>query len=113
MGLKYSDKTKLTNEDLVACYPRRIEKNKNYEIWQFPYVNNEVLYDEDDMVGISFGERVNKIFLISKFKYRLEDLDFINRVISLVHDISDKFEIEKHLVTTDPSLEEVLRMMEQ
>lgn len=113
MRLKYSDGTILTNEDLVACYPRRIEKKENYEIWQFPYVKNEVLHDEDDIIGISFIERTNKIFLISKFKHRLEDLDFINRIISLVHDVSDKFEFEKHLVTTDPSLEEVLRIMEE
>ncbi|MDD7305681.1 MAG: hypothetical protein PUG67_03745 [Peptoniphilaceae bacterium] len=76
-------------------------------------MNNDVLYDEDDIVGISFGERINKIFLISKFKYRLEDENFINRIISLVHDVSDKFEFEKHLVTTYPSLEEVIKIMKE
>ena len=111
--MKYSDETMLTNEDLVACYPRRIEKNKSYEIWQFPYVNNDVLYDEDDIVGIIFGDRINKIFLISKFKYRLEDENFINRIISLVHDVSDEFDLKKYLVTIDPTLEEVLKMMEE
>ncbi|MDO5047455.1 MAG: hypothetical protein Q4D88_02780 [Anaerococcus sp.] len=109
--MKYSDETILTNEDLVACYPRRIEKNSSYEIWQFPYVYNEVLYGEDDIVGISFGDRINKIYLISKFKNRLEDLDFINRVISLIHDISDEFEVEKRLVKSDLSLKEVLKIM--
>ena len=98
MGLKYSDGDMITNEDLVACYPRRIKKIKSYEVWQFPYVNNEVLYDEDD---------------ISMFKDRLEDLDFINRVISLVHDISDEFEIEKQLVETELSIEEILKMIKE
>lgn len=113
MGLKYSDGDMITNEDLVACYPRRIKKIKSYEVWQFPYVNNEVLYNEDDIVGISFGNGINKIYIISMFKDRLEDLDFINRVISLVHDISDEFEIEKQLVETELSIEEILKMIKE
>ena len=47
------------------------------------------------------------------FKDRLEDLDFINRVISLVHDISDEFEIEKQLVETELSIEEILKMIKE
>ncbi|MDO5036821.1 MAG: hypothetical protein Q4E37_00800 [Tissierellia bacterium] len=109
--MKYLDGTLLTNEDLLASYPRRIEKNENYEIWQFPYVKNEVLYDEEDLVGIHFGDRRTKIFLISKFKNRLEDLDFIDRVIALVHDISDEVELEKQVLKSDISVEDLLKIM--
>lgn len=97
--MKYIDDSELNNEDLVACYPRRIEMQKNYELWQFPYVKEEVLHDENDIVGINFFENRIRISIISECQNHLEDSDYINRIISLVHDISTEFIVEKHLVS--------------
>lgn len=36
--MKYSDRSDILNEDIIACYPRRIEKSKDYEVWKSPYV---------------------------------------------------------------------------
>ena len=111
--MNYTDHSKLTNEDLVACYPRRIEMAKSYELWQFPYVKDDILYDEDDIIGITFNESLNRIAIISEYPHHLEDTDYINRIISLVHDISNKFSVDKHLVNNDStsSIEEILQII--
>lgn len=109
--MNYTDRSKLTNEDLVACYPRRIEMAKSYELWQFPYVKDDILYDEDDIIGITFDEGFNHIYIISEYPHHLEDADYINRIISLVHDISNEFSVDKYLVNNSSisSIEEILQ----
>ncbi|MCR0155784.1 hypothetical protein MKC74_06690 [[Clostridium] innocuum] len=91
--MKFSDGTDMQNEDIIACYPRRIEKSKDYEVWQFPYVKNSILY-EDCLAVIRFRYKTSYIFVISEKKEYLQDKDFLNRIISLVHDISNKFFLE-------------------
>ena len=103
----------ITNEDLVACYPRRLKRIKAYEIWQFPYVKEDVLYDEEDLVGIRFGTDRNTVFLLSKFQNRLVDVNYINRIISLVHDISEEFVVEKRLVSSEISVEEAMKIIKK
>lgn len=111
--MEYTDKTRLTNEDLVACYPRRIGMGQDYELWQFPYVKNEILYDEDDIIAINFGKKTNRISIISEYPAHFDDLDYINRVISLVHDVSDSFQVNHYLINNDSglSLEEVMQKL--
>ena len=92
--MKYIDNSKLNNEDLVACYPRRIEIKKNYELWQFPYIKDDILHDEIDIVGINFFENIVRISIISECHHHLKDPNYINRIISLVHDITTEFIIE-------------------
>lgn len=97
----------------MACYPRRIEMANSYELWQFPYVKDDILYDEDDIIGITFHEGFNRISIISEYPHHLEDTDYINRILSLVHDISNEFVVDKHLVDSNrtSSVEKILQII--
>ncbi len=108
--MNYANHSTLTNEDLVACYPRRIEKAESYELWQFPYVKNNILYNEDDIIGIIFSKDKNIINIISEYSYHLEDNDYINRIISLVHDISNEFIVNKYFANNGArSVEKIIQ----
>lgn len=101
--MRYQDNDKLTNDDLVAIYPRRLYKKDNIEIWQFPYVKDEILYDEDSLVGIKFS-KVSEVYLVTPIKDRIEDKEYLNRIISLVHDLDMDFEtynLKKDLTVTE------------
>ena len=71
--MKYTDGTILENHDLVILYPRRILKKENYEIWQYPYFDNEVLYDDFDLQLIVFKEDIVRSFHVSEKYERLKD----------------------------------------
>lgn len=88
----------MTNEDIIAYYPRRIERGAHYEIWQFPYVKDGVFYDNFDLAVVQFLKNQNIVTLFSEYKNRLEDCDYIARVQLLVHDISNCFDVKTQLV---------------
>lgn len=98
--MKYWDNDELTNEDLIGIYPRRLMIKDNYEIWQYPYVIDDTLYDENDIVGVEFSKFVNRVFLFSSFKNRIDDMEYLNRISILVHDLGKGFEI----ITVDKML---------
>lgn len=86
----------INNEDLIIMYPRRTYKERNCEIWQYPYVKNGVLSLDTDLVIIIFGE-INKIVHLTKNEERLKDTDYMGRVEVLVHDLNQEFEYEFHV----------------
>lgn len=89
---------KIYDEDLLVIYPRRIIKKKNYEVWQFPYVKNNIYHDDFNLAVVRFGFISNDILLISEHQNRLEDREYIGRVQLLVHDISSEFNVDVLLV---------------
>lgn len=107
------DRTPLTNEDLIACYPRRLQIETGYELWQFPYVRDDVLYDEDDLIIVRFHEGTSRVSVLSKYPHHLEDRDYLGRVLLLVHDASQEFFLDKYLVERDgcPSEDDVREML--
>ena len=93
--MKYWDGDVINDEDLIGIYPRRLMIKDNYEIWQYPYVTDDTLQDENDIVGISFSKSLNRIYLFSPFVNRLEDMEYLNRISILVHDLMIEFDIIK------------------
>lgn len=107
--MRYQDNDQLTNEDLVAIYPRRLYKKGTIEIWQFPYVKDEILYDEDSLVGIEFST-IAELYLVTPFKNRYEDKEYLNRIISLVHDLDMDFEV--YSINKDLTVKEIIAYLE-
>lgn len=97
--MKNSDNVIMTNDDIMICYPRRIEKNQNYEVWQFGYIRDDVFYDNFDLAFIKFSQDKNMITVISEHKNRLEDTAYISRIQLLIHDISSEFDVKTVLVS--------------
>lgn len=94
-----ADHSIMTNEDFVICYPRRIEKGYDYEVWQYPYVRDGVFYDNFDVAVVRFGGKSNTVTLVTEHEDRLHDTDYIARIQLLIHDISeDFFEVKVKLV---------------
>ena len=75
--MKYEDKTKIEELDLTALYPRIIEKHENYEIWQHPYVREDVLENDPDFQLVYFNKdgSVDSYHVSSK-EYRFKDIFF-------------------------------------
>lgn len=96
--MKHLSGEKMTDEDLIAIYPSRIKRGKNYEVWQFAYVKDDTYHDNFDFAVVRFGAKSNDILLISQHQNRLDDRDYHGRVQLLVHDISTRFNVETKLV---------------
>lgn len=110
--MEYWNGVKLKNDDLVACYPRRIQVGKYYEIWQFPYVRNNILHDGDDIVAITFLDN-HQITVISEHSDRLNDQDYLNRIINLVHDISKNDYVVKTELVDDLDSEKTKNFLDR
>lgn len=97
--MRNADNSIITNEDLIICYPRRIEKGSNYEVGQYPYIKDGVFHDNFDLAVVQFLGKRNIVTLISEHESRLRDKDYIARIQLLVHDISDdSFDVRTELV---------------
>lgn len=97
MRFKYNNE-KISSEDLIAIFPRRVEKIKNFEIWQYPYIDSDYLYDTEDYVVLEFNETQDIIHIISTDKAHLSNRFHLDRITSLLHDISLNFDFKLYYI---------------
>lgn len=88
------DKTEITEEDMISIFPRRIEKNLRFEIWQYPYFDNQLLYNDEDFVIIEFNDKQDIIHVISMHESHLQNQFHLERISNLIHDISANFDFK-------------------
>ena len=97
--MKYEDGTILEESDLIALYPRRIEKKENYEVWQHPYTKGNVLENEPDFQLVFFNEDGSvDSYHVSHKEYRFKDLTHLGKLQLIYHDITLKFNEYTHLI---------------
>lgn len=94
--MKFQDNDKISNEDLIVIYPRRTFKEKNFEIWQFPYIKDNIVSLDNDLVFVKFGE-VDKVILLTEYGQRVDDPDYIGRIELLIHDLDQDFEFKYYI----------------
>lgn len=94
--MKFQDNDKISNEDLIVIYPRRTPKEKNYQIWQFPYIKDNIVSLDNDLVFVKFGE-VNKVILLTEYEQRVDDPNYICRIELLIHDLDQEFEFKYYI----------------
>lgn len=94
--MNFEDSKVINNEDLIIMYPRRTLKENDYEIWQFPYVFDNVVSLDTDLVFVHFGNR-NKITHLAVNEERTKDLDHLSRIELLVHDLNEEFDYESYV----------------
>lgn len=86
------------NPYLEWIYPQRCIIGDHFEIWRFPYVNNGILEDEGDFVLTLFNGTRNYLHLFTGHPERTKDLDYLARILWLVHDISEAFGMDFHVI---------------
>lgn len=91
--MKFQDNDKISNEDLIVIYPRRTPKEKNYQIWQFPYIKDNIVSLDNDLVFVKFGE----VILLAEYEQRVDDTDYIGRIELLMHDLDQDFEFKYYI----------------
>ena len=105
--MKYWNGVILTEEDLIAIYPRRIVKNKNYEVWQHHYINDGILHVDFEIQLVIFESesKVSSYYFSSSLE-RLYDKNHIGRMQLVFHDVCLNFE-EHFILVEDIYSEEV------
>lgn len=83
--MRYSNGEEIT-EDFQGFYPRRSYVKGNYEVWLSPYVNHETYYNDNIVVAKKVRNKWY-IGIFSQHEEQLKNLDYINEVSFLYHDI--------------------------
>lgn len=83
---------------LEWIYPQRCRIGSHYELWRFPYVKDGVLEDEPDFVLVLLNGTRNEIHLFTGFVERTQDRDYLARILWLIHDISNEFDMQFHVL---------------
>lgn len=90
--MRFNDGTVLKSDDYLALSPRRIEKHKNYEIWQHPYYKDNYLENDPDIQLVYFNSDSSiDSYHVSSKKYRLKDSEHLGRLQLVYHDITLNF----------------------
>lgn len=108
--MKFKDLSEMKDQDLIACYPRRIEKGDSYELWKFPYVEDDVLFN-DNLVFVEFRENMALLILISEFDSQVFDSFYMDRISVLVEGIYAEYHTEA-MVIDDLDSEITLDLLE-
>lgn len=97
--MKFENGTILTSEDMLALYPRRILKEQKYEIWQHPYIREDILEDGYDLQLVVFNDdgSVNS-YHVSDKEHRLKDLTHLGKLQLIYHDVTLEFNEHQHLI---------------
>lgn len=83
--MKYGD-GEIIDYNFQGFYPRRALIKGNYEIWLSPYVNHETYYNDNIIVAKKVRNKWY-IGIFSEHEEQLKNLDYINEVGFLYHDI--------------------------
>lgn len=83
--MKHSDGESI-DYNFQGFYPRRSLRKGNYEIWLSPYVNDETYYNDNIIVAKKVRNKWY-IGIFSEYEEQLKNLDYINSVGFLYHDI--------------------------
>lgn len=97
MRFEYNNE-EISEEDLIAIFPRRIQRLKNFELWQYPYIDSRFLYETEDYVILEFNERQDIIHVISANKDHLNNRFHLDRITNLIHDISHNFDFKFYYI---------------
>ncbi|AVM42922.1 hypothetical protein [Fastidiosipila sanguinis] len=100
MRFEYNNE-EISEEDLIAIFPRRIQKVKNFEVWQYPYIVSSFLYKTEDYVILEFNEKQDIIHVISTNKDHLNNRFHLDRISNLIHDISLNFDFKLYYIDND------------
>ena len=92
------DNQEISEEDLIAIFPRRIQKIKNFEVWQYPYIDSNFLYQNEDYVILEFNEKQDIIHVISTNKDHLNNRFHLDRITNLIHDVSHNFDFKFYYI---------------
>lgn len=81
-------------EDLTGLFPRRIEVGANFELWLYPHINlSNGENDFDDLVLIIKNTEMNyKLYIFSENESNFDDQKHLEKIINLIHDVSENFE---------------------
>ena len=96
--MKFHDGLEVTNELLEYIYPQRFMRGENYEFWRFPYVKDGVVEEWEDFVLVLLNGKKNYAHIFTPSPEHAKDRAYISRVIWLVHDISEEFDTEFHVI---------------
>ena len=97
--MKYEDGSIVEELDLIAIYSRRLVKDKNYEIWQHPYIKDGILEDGFDLQLVYFNKDDSvDSYHVSDKEYRFKDLIHLGKLQLIYHDVTLQFNEHTHLV---------------
>lgn len=82
--MKHSDGEIITN--FQDFYPRRSFVKGNYEVWLSSYIDNNIYYNDNIIVAKKVRNKWY-IGIFSEYEEQLKNLDYINSVELLYHDI--------------------------
>lgn len=97
--MKYEDGNIIEESDLVAIYSRRLVKDKNYELWQHPYTQGDILENGFDLQLVYFNKDGSvESYHVSDKEYRFKDLIHLGKLQLIYHDVTLQFDEHVHLV---------------
>lgn len=91
-------KNNILNSPLEWIYPQRCIVGEHFEVWRFPYVKEGILEEEPDFVLALLNGTKNYLHLFTGDQERTQDQDYLARIIWLIHDISEEFDTECHVI---------------
>lgn len=100
MGIiKHQNGDIISPEDMAITYSRRTVKTERYEIWQHPYIKDNVVSDSFDLQLVLFyPDNLVESYHVSDTMHHLEDVSQLIKLQLVYHDIALKFKEYTHLV---------------
>lgn len=97
--LKYQDGNLIPPEDMAITYSRRTVKTEQYEIWQHPYIKDNIVSDSFDLQLVIFNpDQSVESYHVSDAVHHFEDVSQLIKLQLVYHDITLKFKEYTHLV---------------
>lgn len=97
--LKYQNGNLILPEDMAITHSRRTVKTELFEIWQHPYIKDNIVSDSFDMQLVIFNpDQSVESYHVSDTVHHFEDVSQRIKLQLVYHDITLKFKEYTHLV---------------
>lgn len=97
--VKYQNGNLIPPEDMAITYSRRTVKTEQYEIWQHPYIKDNIVSDSFDMQLVIFNpDNLVESYHVSDTMHHFEDVSQLIKLQLVYHDITLEFKEYTHLV---------------